>query len=135
MGSSPDTQPDADALMRFWSERRLCMLASLRPDGSIHQVPVGATYDAEAGLVRIIASGTSFKARNIAAHPGTRVSVSQVDGRWWTTVEGPATVSSDPERVAEAVRRYAERYRQPRENPARVVIEIAVERTMGTVTA
>lgn len=118
---------------RFWRERRLCTLASLRPDGTIHQVPVGATYDAELHLVRVIASGSSYKARNLRAHPGSRVSLSQVEGRWWSTVEGTATVSGDPERVAEAVRRYAERYRRPRPNPERVVIEIAVERLLGNV--
>lgn len=128
-----DAAPDAPDHATFWSEYRLCMLATPRRDGSTHLVPVGATYDAEAGIVRVIASGTSAKARMLAARPGTRVSLSQVDGRWWTTIEGPATVSSDPEHVAEAVRRYAERYRQPRPNPARVVIEIVVERTMGTV--
>ncbi len=37
----------------------------------------------------------------------------------------------DPERVAEAVRRYALRYRQPAENPRRVVVEIAVDRVLG----
>ncbi|WP_144720280.1 pyridoxamine 5'-phosphate oxidase family protein [Agrococcus jejuensis] len=125
--------PDAPTLADFWAEYRLCMLATPRRDGSIHLVPVGATYDAEAGLVRVIASGTSAKARMLTARPGTRVSLSQVDGRWWTTIEGPATVSSDPDRVAEAVRRYAERYRQPRENPERIVIEIVVERTLGNV--
>jgi hypothetical protein len=40
-------------------------------------------------------------------------------------------VSDDPERVAEAVRRYALRYRQPSENPHRVVVEIAVDRVLG----
>ncbi|WP_413320165.1 TIGR03618 family F420-dependent PPOX class oxidoreductase [Agrococcus sp. 1P02AA] len=117
----------------FWAERRLCMLASPRPDGSIHQVPVGATYDAERQLVRVITSGSSYKARNLRRHPGRRVSISQVEGRWWSTIEGPATVSDDPERVAEAVRRYAERYRQPRANPERVVIEVAVQRILGNV--
>ena len=133
MASSPDSQPGSDAFVRFWSDYRLCMLASPRPDGSIHQVPIGATYDVGANLVRIIASGTSFKARNIARNPGARVSVSQVEGRWWSTIEGTATVSDDPERIAEAVRRYAERYRQPRESSERIVIEIAVERAMGSV--
>lgn len=109
------------------------MLASPRPDGSIHQVPVGATFDAEARLVRVITSGSSFKARNLRAHDGSRVSLSQVEGRWWCTIEGRATVVDDPERVADAVRRYAQRYRQPRENPERVVIEIAVERVLGNV--
>jgi PPOX class probable F420-dependent enzyme len=117
----------------FWAEYRLCMLASPRPNGTIHQVPVGATFDAERQLVRIITSRSSFKARNLAAHPGSAVAVSQVDGRWWCTVEGAATVSDDPDRVAEAVRRYAERYRQPRPNPERVVIEVEVGRMLGNV--
>ncbi|MBR8744784.1 TIGR03618 family F420-dependent PPOX class oxidoreductase [Nocardiopsis sp. MG754419] len=124
---------DNDEFTQFWAQRRLCMLASPHPDGTIHQVPVGATYDADAHLVRVISSGTSYKARNLAAHPGARVSLSQVEGRSWCTVEGPARVFDDPERVAEAVRRYAERYREPRENPARVVIEISVERVLGNV--
>ncbi|CAL9341972.1 F420H(2)-dependent biliverdin reductase [Nocardiopsis dassonvillei] len=119
--------------VEFWGEYRLCTLASPRPDGSIHQVPVGATYDAGLGVVRVICDGGSFKARNLAAHPGVRVSVSQVEGRRWCSVEGPATVSRDPERVAEAVRRYALRYREPRPNPNRVVIEISVERVLGNV--
>lgn len=118
---------------QFWRQRRLCTLASPRPDGSIHQVPVGATYDAESRVVRVITSGSSYKARNLRAHPGSRVSLSQVEGRWWCTVEGPATVTDEPDRVAEAVRRYAERYRQPRANPERVVIEIEVERVLGNV--
>ncbi|MBB6120024.1 TIGR03618 family F420-dependent PPOX class oxidoreductase [Nocardiopsis algeriensis] len=124
---------DSDDFLDFWSEYRICMLASPRPDGSIHQVPVGATYDAEHGLVRVITFSSSYKARNIAAHPGVRVSVSQVEGGRWSTVEGTATVSDDPERVAEAVRRYAQRYREPRPNPDRVVVEIAVTRVMGNV--
>lgn len=125
-------QPESFAA--FWAERHLCMLATPRRDGSIHQVPVGATWDAEAGLVRIIASGDSVKARMLRARPGTRVSISQVEGRWWSTVEGAATVSDDPDRVADAVARYAERYRAPRENPQRVVLEIVAERFLGTVT-
>lgn len=39
---------------------------------------------------------------------------------------------SDPASVAEGVERYTARYRQPRENPTRVVIEIHVERVMGS---
>ncbi|MFI6576039.1 pyridoxamine 5'-phosphate oxidase family protein [Nocardiopsis sp. NPDC050513] len=123
----------AEEFVEFWSERRLCMLASPRPDGSIHLVPVGVTYDAERRVARVISDGGSYKARNLAAHPGVRVSVSQVEGRRWSTLEGAARVSRDPGAVAEAVRRYAERYRRPRENPERVVIEIAVDRVLGNV--
>ena len=40
-------------------------------------------------------------------------------------------VRDDAASVAEAVERYARRYRQPRENPARVAIEISVDRILG----
>ncbi|MFD6948653.1 acyltransferase [Nocardiopsis sp. TSRI0078] len=124
---------DEDAFLDFWRERRLCMLASPRPDGSIHQVPVGATYDPDRHLVRVICSATSYKARNLAAHPGTRVSVSQVQGRMWCTVEGTAAVTREADAVAEAELRYTERYRAPRPNADRAVIEITVTRVLGNV--
>lgn len=46
-------------------------------------------------------------------------------------LEGTAVVKDDKESVAEAERRYAERYKQPRPNPERVVIEITVTRVLG----
>ena len=55
----------------------------------------------------------------------------QVDGGRWLTLEGTAVVTDDPDRVAEAVRRYAERYRQPGERTDRVAIEITVDRVLG----
>src|SRR5258708_7948811 len=126
------TKPDA-AYLAFWNEYHLCSLTTQRPDGTPHLVPVGVTYDPDAGLARIIASRASRKVRNIqAAGPGgMRVAVCQVDRARWATLEGVATVSDDPEAVAEAVRRYADRYRQPKPNPERVVIEIALDRAMG----
>lgn len=48
------------------------------------------------------------------------------------TLEGPARVLTDPDSVADAVARYAARYRQPRVNPTRVVVEIAVSRVLGS---
>ncbi|MEV5729564.1 nitrilase [Streptomyces pharetrae CZA14] len=127
---APDPQ-----YLSFWRERHLCTLTTPRPDGSPHVVPVGVTYDPEARLARVIASRSSTKVRNVlAAGPdGARVAVCQVDGRRWATLEGRAFVHSEPERVAEAVRRYAERYgRTPGPNPARVVVEIELTRAMGS---
>ncbi|MEU2714482.1 PPOX class F420-dependent oxidoreductase [Streptomyces sp. NPDC007205] len=124
----------SEQYLEFWRERHLCTLTTLRPDGSPHVVPVGVTYDAESGLARVITNGTSAKVRhvNAAGSGGARVAVCQVDGRRWATLEGRARVRTEPERVAEAVRRYAERYeRTPGPNPARVVIEIEVERALG----
>ncbi|KOT42034.1 nitrilase [Streptomyces caelestis] len=125
--------PDASYL-GFWREKHLCTLTTLRPDGTPHLVPVGVTYDPEARIARVITSGTSAKARHVraAGARGAAVAVCQVDGRRWATLEGRAVVRADRESVAEAERRYAERYgRTPRPNPSRVVIEIALTRAMG----
>ncbi len=117
-------------MLAFWRERHLCTLTTIRPDGTPHVVPVGVTIDAEAGVARVICDGGSRKARN-AGREGARAAVCQVDGGRWSTVEGTARVLRDPESVAEAVRRYTERYRPPRENPNRVVIEIKITRVLG----
>ncbi len=117
-------------LLAFLAERHLASLTTLRADGTPHVVPVGVTYDPDARLARVITSGTSAKARHVREGQA-RVAVCQVEGRRWLTLEGAADVRDDPDSVAEAERRYAERYRPPRENPARVVIEIAVDRILG----
>ncbi|MFE7358235.1 pyridoxamine 5'-phosphate oxidase family protein [Streptomyces sp. NPDC057543] len=127
------TNPSPDYLA-FWREYHLCTLTTPRPDGTPHVVPVGVTYDPEAGLARIITSKGRRKVANVlAAGPeGARVAVCQVDRRRWATLEGRATVRTEPEVVADAVRRYAERYgRTPSPNPDRVVIEIALDRALG----
>ncbi|MFI6337698.1 pyridoxamine 5'-phosphate oxidase family protein [Streptomyces sp. NPDC050535] len=126
-------RPDA-AYLGFWRERHLCTLTTLRPDGSPHVVPVGVTYDPEAGLARVIANKSSAKVGYVrAAGPdGVRVAACQVDGRRWATLEGRATVSAEPGRIAEAEQRYTERYgRVPSPNPSRVVIEIELTSALG----
>lgn len=120
-----------DAATAFVTERHLATLTTLRPDGSPHVVAVGFTWDAEAGLARVITFAPSRKARNVLAAPGGRAAVCQVDGGRWLTLEGPAVATDDPARVAEGVRRYAERYREPKERADRVVIEIQVDRVLG----
>jgi PPOX class probable F420-dependent enzyme len=123
------SDPGPDALA-FLAERHLATLTTLRPDGSPHVVPVGVTYDPATRIARVITSGGSAKVRHVR-DGGRRVAVCQVDGRRWLTLEGTAVVRDDPAAVAEAVERYARRYRQPRENPARVAIEITVDRILG----
>ncbi|WP_433065956.1 pyridoxamine 5'-phosphate oxidase family protein [Dactylosporangium sp. CS-033363] len=117
-------------LEEFWTERHLCTVTTIRRDGTPHSVPVGATYDPAAGIARIITSGTSQKVRNLAHNP--RIAICQIDGRRWSTVEGTATVESDPALVREAEAIYARRYKVPRPNPARVVIVVTVQRVLGT---
>ncbi|POX56696.1 nitrilase [Streptomyces sp. Ru71] len=125
--------PD-EPYLAFWRERHLCTLTTLRPDGSPHVVPVGVTYDPEARLARVITNKASAKVAHVlaAGAEGARVAVCQVAGRRWATLEGRAYVRTEPERIAEAERRYAERYeRVPSPNPSRVVIEIELARAMG----
>ncbi|MET9697013.1 TIGR03618 family F420-dependent PPOX class oxidoreductase [Streptomyces sp. NPDC006529] len=125
--------PTADYLA-FWQERHVCTLTTPRPDGTPHVVPVGVTYDPEAGVARVISNKHSKKIRNVlAAGPeGARVAVCQMAGRRWATLEGRARILDDPASVAEAVERYAQRYgRVPSPNPDRVVLEITLERAMG----
>ena len=127
---SHDPHDLAPGLLELLTERHLATLTTLRADGTPHVVPVGVTYDAATGTARVITSGTSAKARHVRAGQ-RRVAVCQVDGRRWLTLEGTAVVRDDPAAVADAVARYAQRYRQPRENPARVVLEISVDRVLG----
>jgi PPOX class probable F420-dependent enzyme len=123
----PRNLPD-DAL-DFLAERHLATLTTLRPDGTPHVVPVGFTWDDDATVVRVITSGPSRKARNAGA--GGRAVVAQVDGRRWLSLEGSVRVLTDTASVREAEQRYAARYRTPRENPARVVLQISVDRVLG----
>ena len=115
----------------FVTERHLATLTTLRPDGTPHVTPVGFTWDAESGLARVICSRTSRKARNAGA--GGPAVLCQFEGRRWLALEGAAVVRTDSAAVADAEARYAARYRPPRPNPERVVIEIAVHRALGTV--
>ncbi|MBO3749636.1 TIGR03618 family F420-dependent PPOX class oxidoreductase [Streptosporangiaceae bacterium NEAU-GS5] len=118
----------------FWRERRLATLTTVRTDGTPHVVPVGVTLDIEQGVARVITSGTSYKARLVAtAEPPAAVAVCQVDGRRWSTLEGRAVVRTEPDQVADAEQRYAARYKPPRPNPTRVVLEIRVTRVLGNV--
>ncbi|TFV69745.1 TIGR03618 family F420-dependent PPOX class oxidoreductase [Blastococcus sp. CT_GayMR20] len=125
-----DLDDPGPGLLAFLAERHVATLTTLRADGSPHVVPVGVTYDAATRTARVITSGTSAKARHVRAGQ-QRVAVCHVDGRRWTTLEGTAVVRDDAASVADAERRYAARYRQPRENPARVVLEISVDRILG----
>ncbi len=118
-----------ETVTTFLTERHLATLTTLRADGSPHVVAVGFTWDDSAALVRVITTRSSVKVRN--ARLGGRAVVAQVDGRRWLALEGVARVSADADEVADAEQRYAGRYREPRPNPERVVIQIAVDRILG----
>lgn len=131
MTSSFDPRHAPDTVVAFLTERHLASLTTVDPSGDLQVTPVGTTFDPERGLLRVITWATSRKARNVRAGPGQRVAVCQVDAGRWLALYGPATVTADPDAVAEGVRRYTERYRQPKDRSDRVVIEIAVDRIVG----
>lgn len=126
--TSTPLPPLGSAALDFVRTRHLAVLSTYGPGGGIHSVPVGFTWDD--GLVRIITSSTSQKVANLRRDD--RATVCQVDGAQWITVSGTAEVSDDPDVVADAVVRYAERYRQPRPNPLRVAILLRVESMLAS---
>ncbi|HEY7051178.1 MAG TPA: F420-dependent biliverdin reductase [Mycobacterium sp.] len=129
MANTSTTRLTTEALS-FLTERHLAMLTTLRVDNSPHVVAVGFTFDPKTHIARVITTGGSQKAVN-AARGGIAV-LSQVDGARWLSLEGQASVNTDAEAVRDAELRYAQRYRTPRENPKRVVIEVKIERVLGS---
>ena len=117
-----------DDAFSFLREYHLATLSTVGRNGRVHAVPVGFTY--EDGIVRIIGSRGTQKLVN--AERSGRASVCSVDGARWISFEGTARVTDDPDAVARAVELYAARYRQPRVNPERVVLEMSVERVLGS---
>jgi F420H(2)-dependent biliverdin reductase len=119
-------------LESFWTERHLCTLTTLRPDGTPHVVPVGVVLDRELRCAWVITSRTSRKVRNLRHAP--ELAACQVDGRRWSTLEGRGEVLADPAAVARAEQMYATRYRTPRVNPDRVAVRIQVDRFLASPT-
>ena len=119
----------SDALA-FLTERHLAMLTTLRADNTPHVVAVGFTFDPKTHIARVITTGGSQKAVN--AERGRVAVLSQVDGARWLSLEGRASVNSEVDAVRDAELRYAQRYRTPRVNPRRVVIEVQIERVLGS---
>jgi PPOX class probable F420-dependent enzyme len=143
VGTAGDREPEpaqvtlSAAQLAFVTDRHLATLSTVRRDGSPHVVPVAFTWDAERGRARITTRSTSVKARRVerGGPDGGPIpaALCQVDGRRWLTLEGTVTLSRDPADIAEAVARYAERYRVLGEQPLRVVLHVQVHRVLGTV--
>ena len=128
--ANPSTTRLTNDALAFLTERHLAMLTTLRTDNSPHVVAVGFTFDPKTHIARVITTGGSQKAVN--AHRGGVAVLSQVDGARWLSLEGRAAVNTDKNAVRDAELRYAQRYRTPRDNPRRVVIEVQVERVLGS---
>jgi len=126
----PAALPEAAA--DFLTERHLATLTTVRSSGALHVVPVGFTFDSATQTARVITSGDTVKARN-ASRLGATAALCSVDGARWITLSGPVRVEPGAEAVADAERRYAERYRPPRINPKRIVVIMTVTSVSASV--
>ena len=130
MKFDPAALPEAAA--HFLTERHLATLTTVRSSGALHVVPVGFTFDSATQTARVITSGDTVKARN-ASRLGATAALCSVDGARWITLSGPVRVEAGAEAVADAERRYAERYRPPRINPKRIVVIMTVTSVSASV--
>lgn len=121
-----------EAAADFLTERHLATLTTVTSSGALHVVPVGFTFDSATQTARVITSGDTVKARN-ASRLGATAALCSVDGARWITLAGPVRVEAGAEAVADAERRYAERYRPPRINPKRIVVIMTVTSVSASV--
>ena len=137
-GRSPHVTPvgftwDADAstarVITFADAQKVKLIQNLtQKTEAVEAAEAGKAV--EAG--RAAQVGKVAEAAEIAQ--AAQVALCQVDGGRWLALEGEARVHSEKSRCAEGVRRYAERYRQPKDRgDDRRVIEISVQRVSGRV--
>jgi PPOX class probable F420-dependent enzyme len=131
MAEHHDPSALSDAARAFLEERHLATLSLRRADGRPHVTPVGFTYDEDRRLARVITWTDSWKTRHVQRDPDQVAALCQVDGGRWLTLYGTPVATTEPERTAEGVRRYTERYRPPKDRADRVVIEITVTDIVG----
>ncbi len=126
-----DPTDPGDDVHTFLSERHLASLTVMKADGTPHVTAVGFTYEPSTKTARVITWADSWKAKHVSSQGSVPAAICTVDGGRWLTLSGTAVATTDPDAVAEGVRRYAERYRQPKERDDRVVIEVAVDAIVG----
>ena len=125
-----DLPPEVE---QFLADRHLATFTVLA-NGVLHTTPVGFSWDREMAMARVITWSGSVKVKRIeAAAEPVPVTLCQLDGGRWLTLEGAATVTADPDRCADAVSRYTERYQPPRQDRGadRRAIEVRVTRLLG----
>jgi PPOX class probable F420-dependent enzyme len=104
---------------------RVARLASIRPDGAPHVVPV--VFALEGDTVWLVVDEKPKRGRalqrlaNVRANPRVSLLVDRYDEDWrrlwWVRVDGRARVVEDDEGLKHAVALIVERYPQERERP------------------
>ena len=119
---------------------RVAVLASVRPDGRSHAVPIVFAVDAEYLYTAVDhkpkSTGRLARLENIAAHPQVSVLVQHYSNDWeklwWVRVDGLATVIESPNHRQTALDLLTAKYPQYQEHPpAGAVIAIRIESVTG----
>jgi PPOX class probable F420-dependent enzyme len=126
-----DPQDPGEDVLAFLAEYHLATLTVVKPDGTPHVTAVGFTYEPQTRTARVITWADSWKTKHIDSQESAPAAICTVDGARWLTFSGSATVTDEATAVVEGVRRYAVRYRQPKDRDDRVVIELAVTKIVG----
>jgi len=139
-GKSPHVTPvgftwdDESGLARvitFAHSQKVKLLEALPPARADEVAADEDSPDTDNSDANSIGDGRSLHAGSNGS-PLMMVSLCQVDGGRWLTLEGAAQVTADKDRCEEGVRRYAQRYRPPKNRGSdRRVIEIKVSKIKG----
>lgn len=122
---------------RYVTEARIGRLATVRPDGSPHLVPVCFAVDGDSIVTAVDAKPKSTRrlARlaNVSAEPRVSLLVDHYSDDWseiwWVRVDGTGRVVDDGPELARAVLLLAGKYEQYRQSlPSGPAIVIAVHR-------
>ncbi|HEX5596186.1 MAG TPA: pyridoxamine 5'-phosphate oxidase family protein [Micromonosporaceae bacterium] len=125
----PEWRPPPEYL-EFLTVPRIASMALALRDGRIHQTPVKMALDIGSGLAVVLTSSKSVKARRIRGAGGlARVALGEHSSTLWVTLEGPATVVADSERVEWARDVYARRFGR-RSTWGDCVVQVCVENVL-----
>ena len=130
----------ADEARRRFADAAVARLATVRPDGRPHLVPVTFAADGDRVYITIDAKPKTTvnlrRLRNIATNPQVALLADHYaadwDQLWWARADGLASVLDQPAGMAAPLRLLAARYPQYRASPpAGPVISIEVTRWTG----
>lgn len=122
---------------RLVEEAPVARLATVRPDGRPHVVPITFALYGDTIVTAVDhkpKTTTSLqRLRNLAAHPVASVVVDRYhddwSALWWVRADGPTTIVEDGPAYDRAVALLAAKYVQYRERPPTgPVVSVAVER-------
>lgn len=131
---------DATQARQHFSTGRVARLATVRPDGSPHIVPIVLAVDQDTIFTAVDAkpkrSAALQRLENLRSEPRCAVLVDHYDADWsnlwWARADGEATIVADPHPSHPGLRLLAQRYRGYADAaPAGPLIVVTVSRWSG----